>query len=155
MDESSGNATERVVFRFVLADAAQPETELGRGEHEAELGNGSLPPGLDRELSSMQPGESREFELTAEEGYGERSEEEVAPLPREMFGEGVGDLQPGVEIEGEMGGQMFRARVVEVRDDEVVLDFNHPLAGMRTKWKVEMVQRGPAGAPPSGLITDV
>jgi len=93
-------------------------------------------PGFESNLYGLSPGDSFDFVLSPEEGYGLRDEEEVVSLPLDNFKRnGVidreivseGRILPLVDAEG----NRFDAMVLEVDENQniITLDFNHPLAG--------------------------
>lgn len=102
------------------------------------IGSGDLAPGLERVLLGMAPGERKSVRLEADQGFGLQREELFITLPRADFdadevpapGQMIGFDTP----EGEMPGS-----VVEVNDTEVVVDFNHPLAGKGLLFDVEVL----------------
>lgn len=95
------------------------------------MGDGSLLPGFEAQLLGLRAGESRVFELPAEQAFGERTEDNVRRLPQTQFKDMA--LEPGLLVsfaspDGELPGL-----VKKVDSGQVTIDFNHPLAG-RTIW---------------------
>lgn len=97
-------------------------------------GVGMMIPGFERELEGMEAGNEFGFSLTVEDSYGERIEEAVVPVPKEVFivdGEmdaevvKVGNVLPMQDQEG----RPMQGLIVEISDEAVTMDFNHPLAG--------------------------
>ncbi len=93
------------------------------------LGWGAMPPGLEEAMIGLAPGDQKVVHLTAEQAYGEFDQEMVMEAPRADFAPDL-DLQPGsvFETENDEGHSVYFI-VQEVKDDVVVIDFNHPLAG--------------------------
>lgn len=98
------------------------------------FGTGQMLEAFEDKLAGMKAGSKFDFKLQADEAYGEYDDEHVMDLPRSMF-EVDGKFDESVIFAGNvvpmmdnMGNRM-NASVVEVKDDVVVLDFNHPLAG--------------------------
>jgi FKBP-type peptidyl-prolyl cis-trans isomerase SlyD len=90
-------------------------------------GHGNIVPGLERALTGLSVGESQHVEVGPEEGYGEWDEDGEQMLPREAFPE---EVEVGATYVAESeDGQPVTLTVVEVEDDGVRVDFNHPLAG--------------------------
>jgi len=104
-------------------------------------GYGMLVPGLEKRLAGLTEGEDRELVVPAEEAYGLRDDELVFTAPRTA----AADAEEGDEvvIEDEDGEEAV-AHVVEVKDDEVVLDGNHPLAGLTLRYRVHVRSVRPA-----------
>lgn len=95
-------------------------------------------PGLERQLGLLSAGDKRVITVPAADAYGERDERFVLNVPKEDIGHP--SLKVGDEIQakgGELEGQIFS--VTEINDTNVILDANHPLAGVDLTFDVEMV----------------
>ena len=103
------------------------------------FGGGQVIMGLEKGLEGMEQGESVKFTVEPEEGYGQPRQELFRELPRESFPGDV-DLAPNMIFEGSGPQGTFRFRVESVSDDVVVADLNHPLAGQRLHFEVEVVE---------------
>lgn len=103
-------------------------------------GAGNIIPGLERELVGMGVGASKEVEVAPQDAYGEYDEEAYQVVPRSMF---PADLAladgMGLRLIDQETGRPVEAYVSEVGDSEVVLDFNHPLAGETLYFQVKVV----------------
>ena len=97
-------------------------------------GMGMMLPAFEKQLFGLKAGDKFDFVLKYEEAYGEPSDEAVQELPREIFVDSEGKLDALV-VEGATlplhtpDGQIIRGSVLEIKDEVVVFDFNHPLAG--------------------------
>ncbi len=97
-------------------------------------GHGQLLAGFEDAILGLEPGQTFELTLTPEQGYGEWDEQYKAELPKSIFvidGELAKDiLVPGNTVPlTTKGGQTMVGKVVEVNDETVTMDFNHPMAG--------------------------
>lgn len=101
------------------------------------VGAGQIIPGLEKALEGKKVGDEFETTIDAADGYGEPHEEMVKTLDRADFPPDV-DLEPGTmfEAQGPHGPMPFAIK--EVREDKVVVDFNHPLAGKSLTFKVKV-----------------
>ena len=95
--------------------------------------------GLEKGLEGMEQGQSVKFTVEPEEGYGQPRQELFREVPRENFPGDV-ELAPDMIFEGSGPQGSFRFRVESVSDDVVVADLNHPLAGQRLHFEVEVVE---------------
>ena len=94
--------------------------------------------GLEKELTGMKVGESKKVEVSPEEGYGELDLEAVLEVPRTEFPDDV-PLEPGIELEiTDDDGDMMFATIMEIGDENVILDTNHPLAGQTLFFEVKV-----------------
>ena len=95
-------------------------------------GTGMLLETFEDHIKAMEPGDRFSFTLTPEEGYGEA--DDYQELPKEIF-EVEGKFDTERVVEGavlplmDRQGNRFEGIVIEIKDDVVVMDFNHPLAG--------------------------
>lgn len=103
-----------------------------------ELGEGSVIPGLAEALIGMEIGEQQRVVIPPEQAYGEYSEERIAEYDREAFEEMLGDreLVEGFTVETNSG---LEGRVVEFTDNNVMVDFNHELAGETLTFDIEII----------------
>lgn len=129
-DLTVGEGT-RVFLNFSLAleDGAEVDTNFGGEAVSFDVGDGSLLPGFEKLLAGMEPGERKLFRVPPEDAFGQPNENNVQRMPRSDFDDDM-DLELGIVISfadaanGELPGM-----VVDFNDDEVFVDFNHPLAG--------------------------
>ncbi len=107
-------------------------------------GAGSMLEEFERHLNGLKEGDSFNFSIDPEKGYGEFDEEAVVDLPKDIF-KINGKVEDGMLEVGnvipmtDQNGHRLQGRVVEVQDDLVTMDFNHPLAGMQMHFKGEIV----------------
>jgi FKBP-type peptidyl-prolyl cis-trans isomerase SlyD len=102
-------------------------------------GYGMLVPGLEAALVGLETGDEREIIVSAEEGYGEHDEDLVLEVERSEFPDPT-KVTPGDEFLAESpDGDDVPMRVVEVNGDSVVVDANHPLAGLALHYKVKVL----------------
>jgi FKBP-type peptidyl-prolyl cis-trans isomerase SlyD len=101
-------------------------------------GYGMIVPGLEAALAGLRAGDEREVVVPAEAGYGERDESLVLEVDRAEFPDPK-PVAPGDEFVAESPeGDEIAMTVVEVKDDVVVVDANHPLAGMTLRYSVKV-----------------
>lgn len=102
-------------------------------------GNNNLIPGLEQELQGKAEGAKFDATIPPEKAYGERNEEMIQTIGKEMF-QGVDKIEPGMTFvaQGE-GGTQRQINVTKVEGDNVTIDANHPMAGMTLHFDVEVV----------------
>jgi len=98
-------------------------------------GKGQIIPGLEKGIKDMNIGDKADVLVKAEDAYGEYNAEATQEVPKEQFA-GI-DLTEGMTLygQGEDGGTV-QVTVKEIKDDSVVIDFNHPLAGKDLMFSV-------------------
>ena len=96
-------------------------------------------PGLEDALTGKNAGDKFDVTIAPEQGYGERNDAMLQEVPKEMFESGA-DIQVGTQFHAQgPNGETLVVTVVEVKDDKVVVDGNHPLAGVPLNFDVEVV----------------
>jgi FKBP-type peptidyl-prolyl cis-trans isomerase SlyD len=96
--------------------------------------------GLEAALEGKQAGDTFEVTVAPEQGYGEYLEDDIEVVPASEF-EDLDELQVGMELEMvDEDGEIVEATIMEITPDQVVLDFNPPLAGKTLHYKVEVVE---------------
>jgi len=104
------------------------DSNIGKDALEFPFGAGQLIPGLESRMQDMNVGDSREINVPCEEAYGEYNPEAKQLVPKEQFGDL--ELQVGMPLQGQgEGGQPIQVVVTNILDNQVEVDFNHPLAG--------------------------
>lgn len=134
---------------LTFTDGTEALSTFGDEPETLVLGDGTLTPGLELALYGLKAGDKQTLTLTAEQGFGFRDEEKIHQMQRNRFppemelakGQVIGFTTPeGAEIPG---------TVFELGEDEVTIDFNHPLAGREVVFRVQIleVEEPPATLP--------
>jgi FKBP-type peptidyl-prolyl cis-trans isomerase SlyD len=127
-----------VSFHYTLSDDQGAEIESSTGQDPLVYlhGSGSIVTGLENALSNKSVGDRVDVIVPPEEGYGVRDERGVQTVARAQFPPDA-DLEAGTQF-GVKGpdGQMYPCWVKDANDDEVTIDFNHPLAGENLHFAV-------------------
>lgn len=124
-----------VTFHYTLndGDGRLLDTSAGREAFAYLHGGGMIVPGLEEELEGKSAGDSLTVQVAPEKGYGEVDASLLQRVPLEKFG--------GQPVEEGMQFQTPDHRVwsvLEVKDGEVTLNGNHPLAGVTLHFSVEI-----------------
>ena len=132
----------KVHYTGKLTSGEQFDSSVDREPLEFTVGAGQMIKGFDAALPGMTIGEKKTINISAEEGYGERSEEAMIPFPKENVPEDM-KLEPGMTLTlSNQDGQPVPVVVVEVKDDVIMLDANHFLAGQELIFDIELVEIG-------------
>lgn len=111
------------------------ESNLNSESIEFVFGQGEVVPGLESRILDMNEGETREIKVPAKEAYGEYNHNLIEKFAIGDF-EGI-DLYIGLILEAENeNNEIIKATVSDVTKDEVIMDYNHPLAGCDLDFKV-------------------
>ena len=95
-------------------------------------------PGFENATFGLEEGETTSVTLSPEEAYGPNDPNARQVVPKTAFGEGF-DFRLNGMIQGNGAMGPFMARIHEIREEEVVLDFNHPLAGKTLHFEIQVV----------------
>ena len=102
-------------------------------------GTGYLIPGLEDALTDHVAGDKFEVEVAADQAYGQRHDGYVQTVPKDMFGS-IDDLAVGAQLRATTDDGEQTVIVIDVTEDEITVDGNHPLAGMDLKFDVEILE---------------
>jgi len=103
-------------------------------------GTGALIPGLEKELEGKATGDKMDVKIQPEDGYGVRNEQLMQQVPKEHFANFPQEIQPGMQFQANSEQGPIHVTVVEVTEQHVVVDGNHPLAGVELNFKVEIME---------------
>lgn len=130
----------KVHYTGKLRDGTVFDTSVGGEPLEFTLGRGQIMPAFEEAILGMSPGDSKTFEVPAEEAYGPYREELVLEIERDR-------VPPELELEvgqqlllRQPSGQGVRVTVTELTEDTVTLDANHPLAGEDLIFEVQLLE---------------
>ena len=140
MNQVTVNSKVKVHYTGKLANGEVFDTSDGKEPIEFTLGQGQLIPGFEKGLIDMKLNEKKTINMTKDEAYGEVNEtliQEVkkTDLPQDMEPKvGMGLVSKSPE------GQEINLMVVEVKEETIVIDGNHPLAGKDLIFDLEVVE---------------
>ncbi len=107
------------------------------------VGDGNLLPGFEAALFGLKAGDKRTLQVEPEHGFGQPNPQNVQVMPRSQF-EGM-ELSDGLLVIFNDAANTELPGVVKAFDDnQVTIDFNHPLAGKTLSFQVEIIDVKPA-----------
>jgi FKBP-type peptidyl-prolyl cis-trans isomerase SlpA len=126
-------------YAIGMEDGSEALSTFGGPPATLALGQGELAPGLERCLQGIEPGRRYVFLLEPEQAFGERREALLQTLPRSAFPADMA-LNPGAIVEFRDPAGASHAGIVQALEAQRVrVDFNHPLAGQRVRFEVEVL----------------
>jgi FKBP-type peptidyl-prolyl cis-trans isomerase SlyD len=133
------NAVVSIHYTLTNAEGDMLDSSEGSDPLSYLHGAGNIIPGLEKALVGKTTGASLQVSVAPEDGYGEVHSELMEEVPASAF-QGVEKVEPGMSFEAQDAqGNVRRVVVKSVGDGVVVIDGNHPLAGMHLNFDVEVV----------------
>lgn len=121
----------------VSTEGTELDSSVGKNPLVVLMGRRFLIEGLEDELVGKTKGDKFSTTVEPEKAYGHRMDELVQSVPKSMF-EGM-EVEPGMSFRASSDGGEQSVIVIEVNDDNVVVDGNHPLSGVTLQFEVEVV----------------
>ncbi len=131
--------TVRIHYTGTLNDGTQFDSSAGRDPLEFETGAGRVIPGFDSAVRDMEVGGKKTVTIPAAEAYGEAREEMIGELPKDRFPPEM-ELSVGMQLQMMSPQGPLPVIVREIKEESVVLDANHPLAGQDLTFALELVE---------------
>lgn len=129
-------------FAIKLQDGTVVDSNFEQQPACFDMGDGSLLPGFEEKLLGLAAGDAATFVMPAAQGFGARKEENVHKFARAQLASY--DLKPGLVISFADASKAEIPGVVKEFDgDDVIVDFNHPLAGRDLQFDVAIVNVEP------------
>lgn len=125
-----------VNFSVSLEDGSEVDSNFGGDPVEFVVGDGNLLPGFERLLFGMSAGQRKIFTVPPESAFGQPNDHNVQQIPRSQF-DGDAELEIGLLYSfADASGGELPGLIVAFDDDEVTIDFNHPLSGRNILFDV-------------------
>lgn len=130
----------KVHYHGKLTNGETFDTSSGRDPLEFEIGSGSVIKGFDDGVRGMEVGQSKTINIPVEDAYGSRSDDMLIEFPKDRFPNDM-EIEEGMQLMMSNGtGQNMPVIVTEIKEDSVILDANHPLAGEELIFDIELVE---------------
>ncbi len=108
------------------------------------VGDGNLLPGFEQKLFGMSAGQNDTLVVKPEEGFGQSNPNNLQSMARDQFADDI-ELVEGLMLSFADAQKAEMPGVVKsFNDDEVIIDFNHPLSGRDIFFKVEIIDVKPS-----------
>ena len=130
----------KVHYHGKLTNGETFDSSEGRSPLEFEVGGGMVIKGFDDGVTGMTTGEKKTVNIPYNEAYGPRNPEMVIEFPKDRFPQDM-QIEVGMPLAMSGGnGEQFQVVVTEIKEDSVMLDANHPLAGQDLIFDIELVE---------------
>ena len=132
-------AASRVTLHFELSleDGQIVDSNFSQAPASFVFGDGSLLPDFEAALLGMSVGQEASFVMSPEKAFGAHNESNIQRMPRSQFSM---DLEEGMVVSfADMSKNELPGVIAEISEKEVVVDFNHPLAGRSLTFRAQIV----------------
>lgn len=141
MEAKNGDLV-KVHYTGKLVNGEQFDSSAGREPLEFTVGEGQMIKGFDIAIPGMKVGDKKTINIAPEEAYGPRNEEAIIEFPKQHVPADM-KIEAGMPLTlSNQEGQPVQVIVIEVKDDIIVLDANHFLAGEELVFDIELVEIG-------------
>jgi FKBP-type peptidyl-prolyl cis-trans isomerase 2 len=130
----------KVHYHGKLTSGETFDSSAGREPLEFEVGSGMVIKGFDDGVTGMKPGEKKTINIPAEDAYGPLNPDMMMDFPKERF---PADMQMEIGMQlmmSDPSGQQFQVTINEIKEDVIILNGNHPLAGEELIFDLELVE---------------
>jgi FKBP-type peptidyl-prolyl cis-trans isomerase SlyD len=143
---SAGNAVS-LEYTLTLDDQSVLESNVGKEPMTYTQGAHEIVPGLETAMEGMRKGERKHVVVTPMDGYGPIDQQAIREVKKELIPAAAQKV--GVQLQGQAADRSTVFSIVkEIKEETVVLDFNHPLAGKTLHFDVTVLAIT-AGQPPN------
>lgn len=140
MTQAKSGDTVRIHYTGKLDDGTEFDSSAGRDPLEFALGSGQVIPGFDKAVDGMSVGDNKTVTIEPADAYGQRHEQLVQQVPRNALPE---NMEPtvGMHLQSQSpDGQIMNLVIVEIEEESITLDANHPLSGQALTFAIELVE---------------
>ncbi|CAM3510494.1 FKBP-type peptidyl-prolyl cis-trans isomerase SlyD [Aequorivita lipolytica] len=140
MSQVQGNETVKLHYTGKLNDGQVFDSSIQREPLEVKLGEGKLIPGFEKGLVDMKINDKKTITIPKEEAYGEVQKELFQKIPNDNLPQ---EIKPEVGmglVSKNPDGSERQLRVSDVKDDFIIVDANHPLAGQDLTFELELLE---------------
>jgi FKBP-type peptidyl-prolyl cis-trans isomerase SlyD len=137
--ETVVQAGSNVAFDYTLTDESGTVIDSSKGKEPMQYihGQGQIIPGLEKELAGMAVSDEKKVTLKPEDAYGPINPKAFQEIPKEKLPPDALKVGTLLMAQGPQG-QGVPARVHEIKEKTVIMDFNHPLAGKTLSFDIKI-----------------
>ena len=140
MNQVKENNTVKVHYTGKFPDGKVFDSSEGREPLEFTLGKGMMIPGFEKGLIDMKVNEKKTISINKEEAFGEPREDLIHEVPKTQLPQDM-EVKEGMPLVSKSPeGQEINMIVKEVKDESIIVDANHPLAGKDVVFDLEVVE---------------
>jgi len=131
-------------FTLALEDGTVADASVDGEPMNFTMGDGTMIEGLEMVLYGLKAGDKQSLSIEPRDTFGFADDENIHTIARTEFSDDL-NIEEGMIIGfSTPSGDEIPGAIMEIKDDEVKVDFNHPLAGHEVVFSVEIVDIKPA-----------
>jgi len=123
-----------------LEDGKVFDSSKDRDPIQFEAGAGEIIPGLDEAIIGMEAGEKKDISISSDNAYGNYEEKLLIDIPNDKLPKDIKPEKDKLLNLVDKQGRTIPAKVMEIKDNSIVVDANHPLAGQDLDFEIELVE---------------
>ena len=124
-------------FTGFLENGEMFDTSEGKDPLKLKIGSEEIIPGFNKGLEGMEVGEERQIQIPPALAYGSYHDDLIWEVSRDSL---EGAAKVGDVVAGKVEGEELTGKIIEIEDEDVLVDFNHPLAGQTLTFDVKLLE---------------
>ena len=126
-------------YKGTLSDGTVFDSSEGRDPLQFVVGAGQIIPGLEEGIKGLHAGDKKTITIAAANAYGAYDDSAVMEFPKDQLPQDM-ELTEGMQLAAQGPQGPIPVTIKEIKEDSVMIDFNHPLAGKDLIFDVEIVE---------------
>ncbi len=140
MSQIHENSKVTLHFALRLEDGQVVDSTFEKAPAVLTIGDGNLPEGFEKHILGLEEGDRRTVRVEPEDAFGQQNPGNIQNFKKSQFAQ-TGELEAGMVVSfQDAAGAELPGVIVDVLDEQVKVDFNHPLAGKTLDFEVEILQ---------------
>lgn len=135
--EIKPNTVVKMHYKGTLTDGSVFDSSEGREPLEFIFGIGMIIPGLEEGIKGLKEGDKKTINVSSDKAYGEKQEEALQEVPKNQLPQDV-ELAVGMQLAAQGPQGVIPVIIADIKEETVLIDFNHPLAGKDLVFEVEI-----------------
>tara|TARA_B110000967_G_C18628719_1_gene432542 strand:+ start:12 stop:434 length:423 start_codon:yes stop_codon:yes gene_type:complete len=129
-------------FDYAIKNENDEEVDSSKGAEPLSFttGDGSMIPGLEQALLGHEVGDKFTVRIEPDEAYGHHQRQLIKTISKDMIQTDAEEITKGMVFQVGSGDESQVVKVIEVEDDGIVVDGNHPLAGLTFNFDISVLE---------------
>lgn len=137
--EIANNKVVKLHYTGKLTDGTTFDSSQGREPLEFVFGSGMIIPGLEEGIAGLKTGDKKTVEIGFEKAYGPVHDQAKQEVPKSQLPQDA-PLEVGMQLAAQGPHGVMPVTIAEIKEETVLMDFNHPLAGKDLTFEIEVIE---------------